>query len=132
MPRQSTIAIEESAGSASCATGCAILFFSVFLLMGAAFSISALVVMPGAAKLAALFPLIFVAIGAGGIWAVVRTRGVSPEKLEAFGFRRRGRPELQTSLPIPKLRTYMGRDLPVQLSMDTSQKAHIAALLLAT
>src|SRR5687768_17486248 len=107
MSRASTIRSEEPAANSSCATGCAILFFGVFLVMGAAFTISALFVMPGAAKLAALFPLIFIAIGAGGIWAAIRSRGLSPEKLQAMGFRRRGAPELQTSLPIPKLRTYM-------------------------
>ncbi len=122
----------ERAGSAGCATGCAILFFGVFLVVGAAFSIAALFVMPGAAKLAALFPLIFVAIGAGGIWASVRTNMFSPEKMQAIGFRRGAAPQLQTNLPIPKLRTYMGRDLPVRLSMDTSQKGHVAVLLLAT
>jgi len=127
-----TVREVEPAAARGCATGCAVLFFGVFLVMGAAFSIGALFVMPGAAKLAALFPLIFVAIGLGGIWASLRTNMLSPEKMQAIGFRRGGAPQLQTNLPIPKLRTYMGRDLPVRLSMDTSQKGHVAVLLAVT
>jgi hypothetical protein len=65
----------------------------------------------------------------GGIWGVTRAKNLSPEKLRALGMRKRRAVELDTDLPIPKLRTYVSKGLPVRLSMETAQRTSILVML---
>ena len=134
MPSPKTIVrIENITGSQNtgCGLACGVVFFGIFGALGAAGTLAVLAA-PGAVKLLALFPLIFVAVGFGGIWAILRGGGQSPERALAARNRSAGVDRVQTQLPVPTLLTYMGRGLPVRLSTQTSQRAAVGGLVFVT
>src|SRR5436309_2653304 len=110
-----TVRTEDVSGSnnTACTLACGVLFFGFFALIGGFVALGFLAA-PGVLKLIALFPLLFVAIGVGGIWAVLHHGRRSPESILALGLRRKHLGQPATDLPVPKLRTYMGKDLPVR------------------
>jgi hypothetical protein len=104
-------------------------FFGIWFVVGLILTVGLLLSFPGWSKLAALFPLVFAVIGAGGLWYATRVRGKSPKRILAFGPTARGAMQVTADLPLPKLKTFTGRDLPVRLSLDHGAKGSVGVLL---
>jgi hypothetical protein len=102
---------------------CAIGIFSWFLIIGLLVLCGIVFTAKGGGKLAALFPLIFVAVGAGGVWWGIKNWGKSPERMAA---ERPG--TIAPPLPLPAIKTENGKYLPVRLKPGTPRGAETAAI----
>ena len=106
--------------------GCAIPFFGIFAGMGTLFLFLILGAiingqMPGFAALFILLPLVFIAVGVGGIVSSVRNVGKSRESLNVVVGTER-------ALPISPLAKTPGQSLAWRLPMEQGQKAATCVL----
>ena len=112
----------DSQSKQNMGAGCLILFFSIFLIIGIAVGISML---NGEQEVFPLIlvPLIFMLVGAGGVYAGIRSWGKSAERLAAIG-------TSKNLLPFPLCSATPGKELAWNLSSRSPIAAGVGCLVI--